>query len=95
MLTLSWLHLQWIVLAIFAGILLIVDLMFLSEDTFVYDPVSPPHPTSPPHLPLLHPRQPRSVTHLLSLCVWSSELQVVGYQDRGVVLTRHIMRRHR
>ena len=35
-----WLHLQFIVLVIFVGILLIVDFMFLSEDTFVYDPVS-------------------------------------------------------
>ena len=31
---------QFIVLVIFVGILLIVDFMFLTPDTFVYDPVN-------------------------------------------------------
>ena len=34
----SNLYLQWIVLAAGLGVLIIVDFMFLSEDTFVYDP---------------------------------------------------------
>ena len=34
------LHLQWIVLLIFLGVMIIVDFMFLTPDTFVYDPVS-------------------------------------------------------
>ena len=34
----SNLYLQWIVLASGVAVLLIVDFMFLSEDTFVYDP---------------------------------------------------------
>ena len=35
---LSNLYLQWIVLASGLAVLIIVDFMFLSEDTFVYDP---------------------------------------------------------
>ena len=31
-------YLMWIVLAIGLGVLIIVDFMFLTEDTFVYDP---------------------------------------------------------
>ena len=34
----SNLYLQWIVLAAGLAVLIIVDFMFLSEDTFVYDP---------------------------------------------------------
>ena len=89
------LHLQFIVLLIFLGVLIIVDFMFLSADTFVYDPVSE-QPTTQQHHH--HQHQQLSDPHLLHAstdcccfvpCVVRGlALQVMGHQDGLLVLRR-------